>query len=117
MPEISSLLVGEVVAPTPILPFASMTKVVAVVDPTMKADPPEGLFTAKRPPGLVVPTPTFPPKYPVPATEKAACGLVVPNPTLEFVESKLSIGMAVDEEVAKESALTPVGMVVVEDEA
>ena len=66
---------------------------------------------------LTVPNPTFPPKYPVPATEKAADGDVVPNPTLEFVESKVSMGMAVDEEVAMEKAFTPVGMVVVEDDA
>src|SRR3989344_4483549 len=52
-----------------------------------------------------------------PATENKAAGLVVPNPTLELVVSKLSMGMAVDEEVAMEKALTPVGMVVVEDEA
>ena len=57
MPETSSLLVGEVVAPIA----------------------------------------TFPPKYPAPATENVVNGEVVPNPTLELVESKVSIGMAVVE--------------------
>ena len=64
--------------------------------------------------GLEVPMPTLPPKYPVPATEKAAPGVVVPNPTLELVESKVSMGMA-EVEVAILQALRAVAMVEVEE--
>ena len=71
-------------------------------------------FTARVAPGLVVPMPTLPAKYPVPATEKAADGDVVPNPTLEFVVSKLSIGMA-DVLVAMEKAFKAEAIVEVDE--
>ena len=107
MPVFVSLVNEYDGAPTaPAIPRASP------VEMTWKRSP---LPTVKRAAGEVSPMPTLPAKYPAPATEKACDGDVLPNPTLELVVSKVSIGMADEDEVAMEKAFRAVGRVEVDE--